>query len=165
MLCYLPPTTPEEKEKLGRSLELLRRYGELKFSEAMFAGAILQAAYIAIRLYSPSKSVPASCVDFSLPASAASFCIGKLRHDVPIGLVVYAGRNQYAHWDDKEPLKATRAIFATLDASFQNKPLCDLAFDLKNLTTNIYSAEVLHLALGWTSYETYLAEMKGAVGK
>jgi hypothetical protein len=37
--------------------------------------------------------------------------------------------------------------------------LADLAFDLSNPTSNVYANEVLLVALGWKSYDTYLAEM------
>ena len=41
------PETAEEKANLARSLELYREYFERNISEAMFAGFILEAAYIA----------------------------------------------------------------------------------------------------------------------
>ena len=88
------------------------------------------------------------------------FCIGKERFRVPTGLIIYASRNQYNHWDDKKPHKITRAVFGALDHAFQDNPFADLVFDLGNPTINIYANEVLHLALGWHSYEIYLAEMK-----
>jgi hypothetical protein len=88
------------------------------------------------------------------------FCTGRERYGVPTGLIVYAGRNQYAHWDEKEPHKATRRVFSALDHSFSDNPFSDLAFDLGNPTINIYAGEVLLTALGWTTYDTYLAEMK-----
>ena len=60
----------------------------------------------------------------------------------------------------KEPDKATRRVFSALDRSFSDNPFSDLAFDLGNPTINIYAGEVLLTALGWTTYDTYLAEMK-----
>jgi hypothetical protein len=45
MLHYLPPETPEEKARVERSLASYKKYFELKISEAMFAGFILEAAY------------------------------------------------------------------------------------------------------------------------
>jgi hypothetical protein len=35
----------------------------------------------------------------------------------------------------------------------------DLAFDLSNPTINVYPNDILLVALGWKSYDTYLAEM------
>jgi hypothetical protein len=162
MLHYLPPQTPDEKAKLERSLASYRKYFELKISEAMFAGYILQAAYTAIRLYSQNTVIPASCASFKVPKAARRFCIGEERHGAPIGLIIYAGRNQYAHWDEK-PHKVVRQVFASLDYAFRNNMFADLAFDLGNPTINIYASEILLTALGWTTYETYLAEMKQLV--
>ena len=49
---------------------------------------------------------------------------------------------------------------SALDWSFSDDPFSDLAFDLGNPTINIYAGKVLLTALGWTTYDTYLAEMK-----
>lgn len=156
------PMTPERKAALTRCLELAGKYFNLKFSEAMFAGAILQVAYMAIRLYSRNGSIPANCSRLVQPPhkSAIPFCIGQERHGIPTGLIVYAARNQFNHWDDKEPHEVTKNIFGALSAAFYDNILSDLAFELSNPTINVYANEVLLLALGWKSYDTYLAEMK-----
>lgn len=162
MAHYLPPQTPEEEAQLERSLAAYRKYFELKISEAMFAGSILDAAYMAIKLYSRNTSIPASCASFVKPSQPTMppFCIGADRHGIPTGLIVYAGRNQYAHWGDDEAHDVTRAVFAALDWAFRNNMWADLAFDLSNPTINIYAGEILHTALGWSSYDTYVVEMK-----
>src|SRR5205823_3842707 len=106
------PMTAERKAALDRYLELAGKYFDLKFSEAMFAGAILQVAYMAIRLYSRNPSIPASCSGLVRPSqnSAIPFCIGKERHSIPTGLIVYAARNQYNHWDDEQPHEVTKNV-------------------------------------------------------
>lgn len=155
------PMTPERKAELDRYLVLAGKYFDLKFSEAMFAGAILQVAYMAIRLYSHNASIPANCSALvpRSQKSAIPFCIGRELHGIPTGLIVYAGRNQYAHWDDEEPHEVTRNVFGALSAAFYQNMLSDLAFELSNPTINVYANEVLLVALGWRSYDTYLAEM------
>ncbi len=161
MLHYLPPTTPEEKARLDRCLELQDKYFELKISEAMFAGSILQAAYMAIWLYRPKSSIPMTFAHLVKPSKlAARFCTGKERHGVPTGLIIYAARNQYNHWGEDENLhELNQLVFAMLDKAFSNDPFADLAFDLGNPTINIYANEVLFTALRWNTYDTYLAEM------
>jgi hypothetical protein len=156
-----PPKTPEERAKLDRYLELAGKYFELKISEAMYAGSILQAAYIAIRLYSRNETIPPSCAMLVEPSqkTVIPFCIGKECHGIPTGLVIYAGRNQYNHWDEEDSHSATTKIFSALSAAFLNNPLSDLAFDLGNPTIPIYASEILFTALGWNSYEKYLVEM------
>ena len=156
------PMTAERKAALDRYLELAGKYFDLKFSEAMFAGAILQVAYMAIRLYPRNTSIPANCSGLvrASQKSAIPFCIGKERHGSPTGLIVYAARNQYNHWDDGRPHEVTRNVFGALSAAFGHNALSDLAFELSNPTINVYANEILLVALGWKSYDTYLAEMK-----
>lgn len=155
------PMTAEGKAALNRYVESAGKYFDLKFSEAMFAGAILQVAYMAIRLYSRNNSIPTNCAALvpSSNKSAIPYCIGQERHGVPIGLVVYAARNQYNHWDDEKPHEITKNVFGALSASFKHNVLTDLALELSNPTINVYASEVLLLALGWRSYNTYLAGM------
>jgi len=132
----------------------------------MFAGAILEAAYMAIRLYSRNTAIPASCASFVRPGqrTVLPFCIGEERHGVPTGLIIYAGRNQYAHWDEESLKPVSEAVFAGLNDAFYDHPFADLAFDLGNPTIPIYAREILVTALGWTTYERYLAEMKRLLG-
>ena len=153
--------TAERKAALDRYLELAGKYFDLKFSEAMFAGAILQVAYMAIRLYSRNTSIQANCSELVRPSHkfAIPFCIGKERHGIPTGLIVYAARNQYNHWDEQLH-EIPKNVFGTLSAAFHHNMLSDLAFELSNPTINVYAHEILLVALGWKSYETYLAEMK-----
>ncbi|HVO65353.1 MAG TPA: hypothetical protein VMT12_02630 [Syntrophales bacterium] len=61
------PLTLERKEKLDKYLSLAGKYFNLKLSESMFAGAILQMAYMAIRLYSKNTVVPTTCTKFVRP--------------------------------------------------------------------------------------------------
>jgi hypothetical protein len=156
------PMTLEKAAALKRYLELADRYFDLKFSEATFAGAILQMAYVAIRLYSRNNSIPSNCAGFVRPTqkSAIPFCIGQERHGIPIGLIIYAGRNQYNHWDDEEPHEVTKNVFEALSTAFYPNVLFDLAFELSNPTVNVYAREILLTVLGWKSYERYLTEMK-----
>ncbi len=160
------PMTPERQVGLNRYLQLAGKYFDLKFSEAMFGGAILQVAYMAIRLYSQNRSIPASCAQLvrSSHKSAIPFCIGRECHGIPIGLIIYAGRNQYNHWDDEEPHEVTKNVFHSLSTAFYRNMLADLAFDLSNPTINVYSNEVLLTALGWRSYDAYVSEMRAALG-
>jgi hypothetical protein len=156
------PMTPEKKEALNKYLELSKKYFDLKFSEAMFAGGILQIAFMAIELYSVNETIPDSCTNLvrSTQKTAIPFCIGPQCHGIPTGLIVYAGRNQYCHWDEAEPHEITRKVFRALTNAFRNNILGDLAFSLSNPTINVYANEVLLRALVWTSYNTYLKEME-----
>lgn len=156
------PLTEENKDALEKYLELSQKYFDLKFSESIFAGGILQIAFMAIQLYSSNKSIPNSCVTLvqSKHKTAIPFCIGQEHHGIPIGLIVYAGRNQYNHWDDDESHEVTDKVFSALSDAFFDNAWSDMAFDLSNPTINIYANEILLTAMKWSSYDTYLHELK-----
>jgi hypothetical protein len=156
------PMTPKRTESLKTYLELAGKHFDLKFSEAMFAGAVIQIAYMGVRLYSRNVSIPKSCEGLLTPAHkpAIRFCIGEERHGIPVGLIIYAARNQFNHWDDDEPREVTKNVFDALSLAFRDNVWHDLAFDLHNLTINVYANEVLLMALGWRTYDRYVAEMK-----
>ena len=154
------PLTPELKADLDRYLELAGKYFDLKFSEATFAGSILQVAAMGIRYFSRNEFIP-PCCEGIVPKSADSvipFCIGRELHGLPIGLIIYSARNQYDHWDEN-PKPITSKVFAELSEAFSNNMHYDLAFDIGNPTITVYANEVLLGATGWTTYEHYLAEM------
>lgn len=67
----------KDMPRLKRSLASYEKYFELKISEAMFAGSILEAAYMAIRLYSPNKPIPSGCAKFACLNLPADFVLEK----------------------------------------------------------------------------------------
>lgn len=81
------PLTPNGRAALEKYLELAGAYFDLKFSEATFAGSILQVAYMAIRLFSRNNVIPPSCSTLVRPSnnSAIPFCVGRECHGVPVG--------------------------------------------------------------------------------
>ena len=125
------PLTKENKESLHKYLELTKKYFDLKFSEAMFAGGILQISFIAIKLYSQNSLVPSSCDPLvksgknKIIKSAIPFCIGRECHGIPSGLLVYAGRNQFNHWDGDEPHEVPKNVFNALSVAFMNNMWAD----------------------------------------
>jgi hypothetical protein len=156
------PQTPENKAALSRYLELATKYFDLKFSEGAFAGSILQIAAMSIRYFSRNESIPDSCREIVTATSkqAIQFCIGKKLYGLPIGLIIYAARNQYNHWDEELPHEITTNVFRVLSRSFQENMFADLAFSLSNPSITVYANEVLLVALGWTTYEKYVSEME-----
>lgn len=153
--------TPERKDGLNKYLELAGQYFDLKLSEATFAGAILQVAYMGIRIFSSNDRIPpnASGLVKASQKSAVPFCIGREIHGIPLGLLIYAARNQYGHWDEEMPHEVTRNVFSALTAAFEDNMLFDLGFELANPTINLYANEVLLVAMRWTTYDHYEHEM------
>ncbi len=155
------PMTPEGSVELQKYMALAGRYFDLKFSEATFAGSILQVAAVGIRCFSTNTTIPTSCAAL-VPAktrAAIPFCIGPIVRGVPAGLIIYATRNQYNHWDD-EPHEVSRRVFDALSAAFYNNALYDLAFEIDDPGITVHANEVLLGALGWKTYERYEAEIR-----
>lgn len=95
------------------------------------------------------------------------FCIGRKVRNVPIGLLIYAGRNQYNHMDDKEKLSGLNTtIFNLLASGYEGATEQfpkDPAFNLENaLLINNFSNNITTL-LKWINYESYYADMHSLI--
>ena len=129
---------------------------------ATISGAVLQLAYMAIKQYSNHASAPEqfdALIKKNSPAE--KFCIGREIRSIPIGLIIYAGRNQAAHYDDSDLREPNRSIFENLcnRTSRAGKEYRDPAYDLGNGITVSFAANITAL-LGWRSYNTYLDDMR-----
>lgn len=91
----------DSRDAIGRYREAERTYFGQVFSYQTICGCILQIAARGISVYSTQLSIPASCRSFitHLDRKVIPFCIGREVRGLPIGLIIYAGRNQYNHWD------------------------------------------------------------------
>ena len=148
-----------------RAFERQRQYWGYRFSIGTLCGAILQIAHMGINLYSKNKVIPPELSSIIKPKSkVACFCIGRGVREVPIGLIIYAGRNQYAHWDEEHlENEVNKWVFNTLATKHGIKSpekFKDPNFDLDNENILIYSSNLLSI-LGWDTYDSYIADMKG----
>jgi hypothetical protein len=160
-----PPNTEKEKADLDTFLVKGQEYFGGKLSEGVLCGAILQVAASGILRFSRNSTLPQSCRDLfkgiKLKERQLKFCIGQERYGVPEGLIIYAGRNQYAHWEEEELRdKLNVRIFDKLNSAFQDDMSMDLAFDLSNPTIHIYADLLLLGVLKWKTYGAYLRGMK-----
>lgn len=141
--------------------ECLRR--DVEFANEAFAirtlcSAILQFAFMAFKQFSTNVIVPPAFQHVIKPNHpAVRFCIGRLIDDIPIGLIVYAGRNQSHHYDDKTYREPTKTVFSKLANWYSprfNKYFLDDRFDLKN--PNIVNfADCILWKLDWNSCASY----------
>jgi hypothetical protein len=134
----------------------------LKFSEAMFAGFILQAADMAIRLHSRNETILQNCAWLVEPNQKKCNSVLQRKRTTWIadGADRYTGgRNQHNHWDEEDSHTATKGTFAAFSVAIMDNPLSDLAFDLRNPSIPIFASEILCTALRCNSYEKYLGEM------
>ena len=139
-----------------------RRYFDESFALATICGAVLQVADKAFETFSRDTAVPMEWEGVVTPHSAR-YCIGRVIRNVPLGLIVLAGRNQHMHFDEN-PRKLAVAVFDRLAIHHgrnTDPEIRDPAFDLRNERLVSYVHNIVAL-LRWNSYETYEADLRQA---
>ena len=157
----------ENPEKLQAAFEAQRSFVAEYFALAALCGAVLQIAAKAIECYSKVDGVPEDCQDSFSGPKIRLFCIGRRVHDVPIGLVIYAGRNQATHFNEKKLYGLNETIFQRLsdrNPSILDKGQRDPSFDLLNPNLTIFADNITTL-LGWRSFHEYNADMRALLLK
>lgn len=144
---------PEIKKQQELSRSKFREYVDKNPAHAIICGSILQVAHMGISKFSNYKD---QCI-VSITEKSSKFCVGRSIKGVPIGLVIYAGRNQYNHWDE-DPHKLTKEIFNLLATNNTTTDYKDPAFNIDLANIDAYSHNILSL-LGWNSYNDYKSDM------
>lgn len=148
------------RERIQQSIEAQREFFAEKHALATLCGSILQIASMAIRLYSKNAYVPpefAACIGRN--DNARRHCIGRRVRDVPIGLIIYAGRNYYNHFEEDVLREPNLTVFEKMATNHDyGIGIRDPAFDLGkeigwNIPSNVTSI------LGWCAYEPYNKDM------
>ncbi|MDT7043017.1 hypothetical protein [Candidatus Nitronereus thalassa] len=162
-----------EWEKLNRgkienAIAAQEKFVDESFALATLCGTVLQLAAMGIQKYSKNTDIIPEFKGIIKPGTKpVKFCVGRSERDLPIGLIIYAGRNQYNHLDGRNLNPINTAIFKKLSQieSFNNKGTfyTDQAFDLKNELIVNYSDNITAL-LGWRAYDSYLADMRSMLG-
>ena len=148
----------EFRDKQDYANKMGDEYLATVFAHATICGSILQVAHMAISKFS---TYDGECL--VLTEKYKRFGIGREVNNIPLGLVIYAGRNQYNHWDENAKLK-TKEIFdfiATKNGALNYKDPC---FDLEHEKLKIYSHNILGL-IGWKIYEDYEKDILDMLSK
>jgi hypothetical protein len=166
------------------SLKAQRDFSAESFALATLCGSLLQIAAMGIQWFSENEEIPEnlpkSLYSLLKPKSKITkFCVGRKVRSVPIGLVIYAGRNQFNHMDDDELREPNVTIFdllsqnytGTTDQSVESITLSaeqaediteqfpkDPAFDLENGILINFASNITGL-LEWRDYESYYSDM------
>jgi hypothetical protein len=162
------PTTQQAK---GIAATLWEKHSAIQFSRHVIAGSILQIAFKAIELFSTNATAyPES--DFLFQhlkgnerAKYLKFLVGRKVKGIHIGLVIYAGRNQYNHFEETKLSQLNRSIFQALaledatDFVGEDKSFKNPSFDLENLDVGVRSSIILS-ALGWRTYSDYKSDVE-----
>lgn len=124
------------------------------------AGSILQIAYMGLKRHSPggNKIVLIKQIEAALPQAKnkakgydPAFCVGRCVGDIPIGLLIYAGRNQYSHQDERCLAPKNKLIFKYLDSLFKDQYKNNITFDLYDPKAFNYAYSIL-AAMTWLPY-------------
>lgn len=149
----------ENAEDIQKGLAMERVFLAEKYALAALCGSLLQIASMAIRLYSKNRQIPAE-LSGVVKASCASYCIGPRVREVPLGLVIFAGRNQYNHIDDNHLREPNSTVFEWLATKHgYGANIRDPAFDLNEGLLWNYASNVTSL-IGWRDYESYEDDMR-----
>ena len=139
----------------------------LEFARASLAGSILQIAYMGLKKHSQVRGVSAQCSSLGVTkgAPAKKFCLGRDVKGIPIGLMIYAGRVQYNHWEAGEPRnKVAQRVFRELVMAYYDNQHFDMAYVLDFAGPRPVSHYIIRLELGWHTYDNYLIDMSAMLG-
>ena len=159
------PAYQEWSEKNKNEIQISRKAMQDSFAErfayATLAGSLLQIASMGIQLFSQNESIPEDLpedIKQHIKTPVKKFCIGRKICDIPIGLIIYAGRNQYNHMDEENLNSLNTEIFNWISKNtIRNYITPCFSLDNKPLITN-FAGNIIGL-LEWNYYEKYYADM------
>jgi hypothetical protein len=161
----ITPLQEPDELQLKEYMAAAEEYFGLQFSQAALCGSILQVAFMALDLFSANTTISPDCVDLvGTSVKAVKFSLGRRVHGIPIGLLIYAGRNQYNHWDDESFDYPTTQVFRALMQAYYDNPLFDMAFELNYPARTTKSHYIVRGELGWRDYDRYQRDMKELFG-
>lgn len=153
----------EKAEDIEKVLVMERTFLSEKYALSVLCGSLLQIAAMAIRLYSKNEQIPVDLLGV-VKAANAPYCIGRRVREAPLGLVIYAGRNQYNHVDENKLSDLNSTVFEWLATKHGcGINIRDPAFDLKASLSWSYPSNITSL-IGWRDYKTYENDMRSLLG-
>ena len=149
--------------QLSAARKAKEEYLAESFAHATLCGAVLQIAAKALECYSKNSDISSEFSSLIKPTSkAALFCTGRLIRGVPLGLVIYAARNQHAHFGAsqlREPNIAVLKALATKNDFNPLAPFSDPAFDVQNPGLVSFASNSAAL-IGWSTYDAYEKDLR-----
>jgi len=144
----------------------MRAYADslaLDFSKAMLAGSILQVAHKALEEFSTNSTVPPSAAALGVSATSphVRFSVGREVHGIPTGLLIYAGRIQYNHYEEGRPKnRIACTVFEALLNHYYSDMTFDMAYQLEWPAPRPVSHYIGRHELKWFSSADYLMDMR-----
>jgi hypothetical protein len=152
------------------SFKVQREFSAESFALATLCGSLLQISAMGIQWFSENEEIPSDLPEalrssIKPKSKLVKFCIGRKVRSLPIGLIIYAGRNQFNHMDDEELREPSKTIFNLLAHNYvgaTDQSPGDPAFDLENAILINFSSNITAM-LEWRNYESYYSDMKSLV--
>ena len=165
---YGPAQDAEYKEwrnvnavQLSEARDAEKKYLAEAFALDTLCGAVLQVAAKAIEIYGKNDSIPKALEGFVFPP-LSKFCTGRHIRSVPLGLIIYAARNQHTHFNDRKLREPNAFVFNKLATNHDyggEEMFTDPAFDVNNPRLVSLASNVTGL-IEWRSYEKYIIDMR-----
>ena len=152
--------TKAENEAFLRSYE---KFFDLEFARATLAGSVLQVAFNCLKQHSPGPDDESICSKFGVRngTTAEKLCLGREVHGIPIGLLIYAGRVQYNHWEDGQPSSVVaQAVFRELIMAYYGDTSFDMAYELEYPVPRPIAHYIVRLELNWRTYDDYITDIR-----
>lgn len=163
--------TPEERSRgyeefaranrdaIERSRAAWSSFHAERYARALLCGAVLELAWKSIELRSSHSQVPETLQPVvGKGQRVAKFAIGRPVLGMPIGLLIYAARNQHVHYNDEELHEVNRNIFDSM--SRHGRPLGSIARELDlTLHRGQSLANNMIFLLGWFTLDDYERDM------
>ncbi|WP_068818211.1 hypothetical protein [Phormidesmis priestleyi] len=157
------------EEAIKLSLKAQREFSAESFALATLCGSLLQIAYMGIQWFSENQEIPDNLPKdlhslLKPKTKPAKFCIGRKIRSIPIGLIIYAGRNQSNHMEDEKLHGLNATVFNLLASNHCDtaSTFKDPAFDLENETLINFSSNITAL-LDWSDYKSYCRDMHALI--
>ena len=164
MRAFVNLTKSKTKDELDKHKET---FSSTDIAREVIAGSILQIAYFAIECHAVRKGKSQSALHFEAQinrlilenphtrwktkrpfALPDEFCVGRDVGDLPLGIIVFAGRNQYNHFADERRLTVLNEVIFNHLHNMWPCPNNGVSFELYE-AKRPRSYSIL-AALGWT---------------
>lgn len=143
------------------SLKAQRDYFAESFALATLCGSVLQVAAKALEKFSTNIVVPEEWTPV-VRSKHARYCLGRIVRRVPLGLIIFAGRNQHMHFGEERLWEPNVTVFERLAIYWSRNTdpgVRDPAFDLANPLLVSFAHNITAL-VGWRSYDAYESDLK-----
>lgn len=132
----------------------LEKFFSEEWSMSVLCGAVLQMADKAIEIFSNDRESNLDNLAQELKRVVGKnhkkYCIGRIISEIPLGLIILAGRNQHMHYDDDNLHDPGKTVFEIL-ANSGEFPKIERNRSL--------SSSVIAL-LGWNKYSDYESALR-----